>query len=358
MDPIELRLRNAPEVGARRMDGVAWTRIGFRETLAAIGAHPLWQQRHELPQGEGIGLALGMFPGGKQGTGAICRMDSDGGLTVISGYVDMTGTDTSIATIAAEVFGTSADMVRVVAADTSSAPHSGVSGGSMVTYCLGSAVVVAAREAREQALKVAAQELEIDEHDLEIVDSQVRPVGSPQLGLSLADLGAKTTGFGPYAPIEGHGRTVPPELAPSVAAALVHVRVDPDTGVVTMLHHVAAQDCGRAINPALVQGQMRGGAAQSIGIALYEDLAHDESGELVAGSFLSYALPRSETVPPIETILVEVPSPHGPLGARGIGESAMVPGAAAVANAVAAATGRRFRNLPITPRRVWEALSG
>jgi CO/xanthine dehydrogenase Mo-binding subunit len=164
------------------------------------------------------------------------------------------------------------------------------------------------------------------------------------------------TGFGPYAPIEGHGRAVPPELAPSVAAAVAHVRVDPDTGIVELLHHVAAQDCGRAINPALVEGQMRGGAAQSIGIALYEDLAYDAHGQLLAGSFLSYAMPRAELLPPIETILVEVPSPHGPLGARGVGESAMVPGAAAVANAVHAATGKRFRNLPMTSARVWQAL--
>ena len=357
MDPFELRLRNAPEPGSRRIDGLPWPPIGFRETLEALRAHPLWGQRQQLPPGEGVGLALGMFPGAKQGAGAICRMDSDGGLTVISGYVDMTGTDTSIATIAAEVFGTTSDMVRVTGGDTNSAPHAGVSGGSMVTYCLGSAVAVAAKEARGQVLEVAAQELEIDEADLEIAEGQVRPLGSPDRGLTLAQIGAKVTGFGPYAPVEGHGRAVPPDLAPSVAAALSHVRVDPDTGIVELVRHVAAQDCGRAINPALVEGQMRGGAAQAIGIALYEDLAYDERGQLIAGSYLSYALPRSGTVPPIETILVEVPSPHGPLGARGIGESAMAPGAAAVANGVAAATGRRFRNLPMTAARVWEELA-
>jgi CO/xanthine dehydrogenase Mo-binding subunit len=357
IDPVELRLRNAPEPGARRIDGQPWTTLGFRETIEALRAHPLWEQRHELPANEGIGLSLGMFPGAKQGAGAICRMDSDGGLTIISGYVDMTGTDTSMATIAAEVFGVSAEMVRVSANDTSSAPHAGVSGGSMVTYCLGSAVAVAAQEAKEQVLRVAARELEIDEDDLEIVGGEVRPLGSPDRGIPLATLGEKVTGFGPYAPVEGHGSAVPPELAPSVAAALAHVRIDPDTGEVELLRYVAAQDCGRAINPALVEGQMRGGAAQSIGIALYEDLMHDEHGQLLAGSFMTYAMPRSEALPPIETIVVEVPSPYGPLGARGIGESAMAAGAAAVANAVAAATGSRFRTLPITPTRLWHALS-
>jgi CO/xanthine dehydrogenase Mo-binding subunit len=356
IDPIELRLRNAPEPGMPRLDGVPWPKIGFRETLESLGAHPLWQRRDQLPDNEGVGLAIGMFPGAKQGAGAICRMDSDGGLTVISGYVDMTGTDTAIAAIAAEVFGVSPDRVRVSMDDTSSAPHAGVSGGSMVTYCLGGAVAAAAREARRQTLEVAAQELEIDEADLEIKEGEVRPLGSPHRGISLAEIGAKVTGFGPYAPIEGHGRIVPPELAPSVAGALAHVRVDPDTGAVNVLCYVAAQDCGRAINPALVQGQMRGGAAQAIGMALYEDLAHDEHGELIAGSFLSYAIPRSSSLPAIEAIIVEVPSPHGPLGARGVGESAMAPGAGAVANAIAAAVGRRFRSLPITSARVWEAL--
>ena len=246
-------------------------------------------------------------------------------------------------------------MVRVVAEDTGSAPHAGVSGGSMVTYCLGNAVTVAARDAREQVLRVAARELEIDEADLEIVDAHVRPLGSPQSAISLADIGAKVTGFGPYAPVEGHGSAVPPELAPSMAAAVVRVRVDGDTGEVKILEYVAAQDCGRAINPALVEGQMRGGAAQSIGIALYEDLEHDDAGQLLTGSFMTYAMPRAENLPPIETILVQVPSPYGPLGARGIGESAMAPGAAAVVNAVAAASGRRLRELPMTPARVWNA---
>jgi len=292
VDPVTVRLRNAPETGAKRMDGIGWPPIGFRETLTAVAEHPLWAARADVAPGEGVGLALGMFPGAKQGAGAVCRMDADGGLTVVSGYVDMTGTDTTIATIAAEVFGISSEMVRVVAGDTSGAPQAGVSGGSMVTYCLGSAVAVAATDARQQVLKVAAQELEIDEADLEIVNAEVRPLGSPHKAISLAAIGAKVTGFGPYAPVEGHGSSVPPELAPSVAAALVRVRVDRDTGETQILEYVAAQDCGRAINPALVEGQMRGGAAQSVGIALYEDLAHDDAGQLVAGTFMSYALPR------------------------------------------------------------------
>jgi CO/xanthine dehydrogenase Mo-binding subunit len=136
------------------------------------------------------------------------------------------------------------------------------------------------------------------------------------------------------------------------------VRVDEATGRVQVLEVVVAQDVGRALNPALVEGQMRGGVAQGIGWALLEELVHDERGQLVTGSFMSYAVPSAGDVPPIETIIVEVPAPEGPFGARGVGEAPVVPTAAAVANAITAATGWRPRELPMTPRRVWAALGG
>jgi CO/xanthine dehydrogenase Mo-binding subunit len=199
--------------------------------------------------------------------------------------------------------------------------------------------------------------MEIDPADLEIVDGMVRPVGAPALGIALSSLAAKTGGFGArYAPVTGSATALPPELAPSACVNIVHVRVDPDTGTVEVLGHVAVQDVGHAINPALCEGQMRGGAAQGIGWALYEQLLHDEGGHLLTGSFLNYAIPRSEHVAPIETIIVEVPAAHGPLGAKGIGESAVVPGAGAVANAIKAAAGVRMHELPMTAARVWRMM--
>jgi CO/xanthine dehydrogenase Mo-binding subunit len=117
-----------------------------------------------------------------------------------------------------------------------------------------------------------------------------------------------------------------------------------------------AQDVGRALNPALVEGQMRGGTTQGIGWALFEELSHDVSGRLETGSFLDYAIPAAEHVPEIDTLIVEVPAPDGPFGAKGIGEAPVVPAAAAIANAVAAAAGVRIHELPMTPPRVWAAL--
>ena len=141
-----------------------------------------------------------------------------------------------------------------------------------------------------------------------------------------------------------------------MAAHLAHVRVDRDTGEVAVLRWVVAQDVGRALNPALCEGQMRGGVTQGIGWALLEELLVDEEGQALTGSFMDYAIPRAARVPEIETILVEVPAPHGPLGAKGIGEAPVVAAPAAVANAIAAATGVRMRRLPMTAPRVWAAL--
>ena len=359
IDPLALRRANLAAEGDVRLDGTPWPRLGAGEVLETARNHPLWRRRDELPPGEGVGLALGLFPGARMGASARCRFDPDGGFTVVTGYVDMTGTDTAMAQIAADAIGVDADAVRVVMDDTASAPPSGVSGGSMVTYCLGSAVVAAATAARAQIVQLAALELEADESDLAIAGGVVFPVGGgPERGLPLIKLAQKLSGFAsPYPPVEGHGNAVPPELAPSAAVAIVRVRVDFDTGRVDVLEWTAIQDAGRAINPALCEGQMRGGAVQSLGFALFEELTVGEEGELLSASFLNYALPRSDRVPPIECVIVEVPSPHGPVGAKGIGESAVVPGAAAIANGIARAAGVRLRRMPMTPRRVWDALA-
>jgi CO/xanthine dehydrogenase Mo-binding subunit len=158
------------------------------------------------------------------------------------------------------------------------------------------------------------------------------------------------------APIEAHGTAEEPSLAPSVAGHVVRVRVDRDTGAIEVLADHVVQDVGRVLNPALVAGQQHGAAAQGVGWATLEELIHDGNGQLVSGTFLDYALPRAGDVGRLETTSVEVPAPDGPLGAKGIGEAPVIPGPAAVANAVAAATGVRLRDLPMGRRRAWEAL--
>ena len=302
-------------------------------------------------------MAAGHWPGGNEPAAAVCRVDADGTMTVVTSAADMSGVNSGFAVIAAAAFGLSPDKVRVVTADTSSGPYSGASGGSKITYTVGTAVLRAAESARQKVLAAASQELEIAPDDLEVVDGVVRAVGAPDRSITVEELAQKALRFGGrYEPIEGHGGSAQTTGAPSVAAHLSHVRVDRETGEVTLLRHVIAQDVGRALNPALVEGQMRGGAAQGMGWALFEELGHDEDGRLLTGSFLDYAIPTAERVPEIETLIVEVPAPDGPFGAKGIGEAPVVGAPAAIANAVAAAGGTRLYELPMTPPRVWKAL--
>jgi CO/xanthine dehydrogenase Mo-binding subunit len=358
LDPLELRLRNVAGEGDPAPSGQPFPVFGAQACLERVRDHPLWARRKELSEGEGIGVAIGWWPGGYEPAAAACRLDADGNLTVITGAADMTGVETGFAAISADAFGLDVSRVRVVNADTSSAPYAGTSGGSKVTYTVGRAVERAAIQARERLLKVAADELEISPQDLEIVDGAVQPMGVPAKAIRIDEIAPKILTFGSrHMPVEGHGRSAQPQ-APQAAAHLSHVRVDPDTGAVTLLRHVVAQDVGRALNPALVEGQMRGGATQGLGWALFEELAHDEHGQLTTGTFVDYAMPTAANTPPIDAEIVEVPVPDGPFGAKGVGEAPVVGVPGAVANAIAAATGGiRVTQLPMTPERVWRAVN-
>ena len=357
LDPIEMRLRNAVVEGDTAMSGNPFPTIGAVEVLERLQEHPLWAERDSLPDDEAVGMAAGYWPGGNEPAAAVCRVDADGTMTVVTSAVDMSGVSSGFAVIAAAAFGLSPDDVRVVTADTAAGPYAGASGGSKVTYTVGTAVLRAAESAREKLLAAASQELEIAPDDLEVVEGVVQARGAPDRSVTVEEIAKKALRFGGrYEPIEGHGGSAQTSGAPSVAAHLCHVRVDHETGEVTLLRHVIAQDVGRALNPALVEGQMRGGVVQGMGWALFEELDHDEDGRLLTGSFMDYAIPRAERVPEIDTLIVEVPAPDGPFGAKGIGEAPVVGAPAAVANAVSRAAGVRLYELPMTPPRVWQAL--
>jgi CO/xanthine dehydrogenase Mo-binding subunit len=356
IDPIALRQRNAVVPGDTMVDGEPWVRLGTPEVLAALADHPLWKKRHSLPKGEGVGVSVGVWPGGKEPAAAMCRLEGDGTVTIITGVVDMSGVGSGFATIAAETLGIHPSRINIVASDTSSAPRSPMSGGSVVTYSSGRAIQRSVEDLKTRLLKFASEELEIDPADLELRDGRVEPKGAPSKGVSITDLAEKLEGFGVTTePIEGHGTGLPPSLAPSVSGHLAHVRVDPETGEAKVLNFVIVQDVGRALNPALVEGQMRGGVVQGIGWALYESMTFDDQAQLMAGSFMDYAVPSAHNAPPIETVIVEVPAPDGPFGAKGIGEAPVCGSPAAVANAVKAAGGVRMHALPMTAGRIWAA---
>jgi CO/xanthine dehydrogenase Mo-binding subunit len=358
IDPIDFRAANLVTEGDLQANDTPWPPIGAIECLDRLRQNPAWGHRDRLPRGEGIGLAIGVWPGSMQPAAATCRLEPDGTLTVVTGAVDISGTASGFAIIAAEAFGIPVERITVITADTTTAPQSPPTNASSIIYASGRAVQEAAADARERLLAVAAGELEIDPEDLEIVEGVVRPKGSPQAGRTIGDLARDLSESfdAPWRPVEGHAAIAHTVVAPSAAAHLAHVRVDEETGQVELLSYVIAQDVGRALNPDLVEGQMQGGAAQSIGRALWEELVHDDRGQLLTGTFLDYAVPRATTLPPIETMIVEVPAPEGPFGAKGIGEAPILAGPAAIANAIAAATGVRLRELPMSPPRVWAAL--
>lgn len=358
LDPLAFRLHNAIAGGDPMPNGRPWPAIGLRACLEALA--PYWQAGPRTASAHGRvgrGLAIGGWFGGLEPAAASCRLNRDGSVTVIVGAVDISGAATGLAQLAAEVLGVDLGQVTVVVGDSDSAPQAGGSSGSKITYTVGRAVLRAAEDARSQILRVAAAELEAAPDDLEIVAGQVRVRGLPDKAISLAKVAALSTRYNSrYEPIFGRGASTTRQMAPGFAAHLVEVVADPETGEVRPTRYVAVQDVGRAINPAGIEGQMHGGATQGLGWGLYEQLVYDETGQLLSATLMDYALPTAEMVPPFETHIVEVPAPEGPLGARGVGEPPVIPGAAAVANAVRDALGVRLTDLPLTPERVWRAL--
>jgi CO/xanthine dehydrogenase Mo-binding subunit len=175
----------------------------------------------------------------------------------------------------------------------------------------------------------------------------------PDRSIKLATIGRRSNTFGsPIPPVLGASSLAFSVQAPAFAAELARLEIDPDTGQVTLHDFVVAQDVGRAINPLGIEGQMQGGAVQSLGFALSEGLLFDDQARLTNPSLLDYRKLTAADLPNIETLLIEVPAPEGPFGARGVGEPPIVPAPAAIANAIEDATGLRLLELPMTPERI------
>jgi CO/xanthine dehydrogenase Mo-binding subunit len=346
MDPIDLRLHNASREGDPTAEEHAWPRIAMVEVLEAARRHPLYTA--PVGPGEGVGVALGSWGGARSPAAAGCRVEPDGTLSILIGSPDISGSSTGLAMIAAEAFGVAPEKVRVEIGDTSYAPQGPMAAGSQVTYSVGGAVYEAALEARRQLLEIATEELEAAPEDLDIVDGRVTVKGVPERFVEITKLVAMSTEFmGRYRPVNATGRSAVQSASPSFTVHIARVRTDPETGAFQLTGYAAIQDVGRAINPPEAQAQVHGGAVQSLGRALGEALVYDSEGQLRSGSFLDYELPSADQLPVIDVELIEIPSPVGPLGAKGVGEPPAIPGPAALTNALARATGIRLRNVPV-----------
>ncbi len=356
MDPVEFRLHNASDEGDPQVNGVPWPRVGIKTVLETIRDHPLWKNR-SANSNRAVGMAIGGWPGGLEPCAANVKLNTDGSLVLQVGHSDITGTNTTFAMIVAEMFGTELENVKVQNGDTDTSPYAGMAGGSKTTFTVGPAVMKAAVAAREQVLAIAATELEASADDLEMVDGKVRVKGTER-ELSVAQIATMCMGFGArYEPVYGVGKSAHNDRAPGFSGQIAELEVDQDTGQVRITDYVSIQDVGKALNPAAVEGQMIGGAVQAMGFALYEEMTYGADGQLVSETLMDYGLPKAGQVPSMETILIEIPSRSGPFGAKGVGEPPIVPGAAAIANAVSAATGKRLTDMPLTPERVSKALN-
>jgi CO/xanthine dehydrogenase Mo-binding subunit len=363
LDSVEFRMRHLIQEGDPMVNGQPWQNNGAKQVLARIAEHPHWKSRKQwVTAGKngkrrGVGLALGGWLGGLQPTGATVRLNPDGTLAVLTGQVDIAGTNISLAQIAASAYGVDTDLVRITTGDTDVAPMTGLSAGSKTIYTVGAAVMQAAEDARRQTFEIAAAELEASVHDLELVDGKVTVRGAPSKGITLATIGKKGNLYmSKTPPVLGKANPAFTQQAPGFAAQLARLELDPDTGEVTLLDFVVVQDVGKAINPMGVAGQMQGGAVQSIGMALTEGLLFDDVGRLTNPSLLDYRKLTAADLPNLETIIVEVPAPAGPFGARGVGEPPIIPAPAAIANAIQNATGARLTELPMSPERIALAL--
>ncbi|MEZ0239194.1 MAG: xanthine dehydrogenase family protein molybdopterin-binding subunit, partial [Chloroflexota bacterium] len=278
LDPIEVRRRNLVHAGAQMVDGEeAWPAHGAAEVLDALAASPVWQGRETSVDGEGVGVAVAYWPGATNPAAAACKVSADGSVQVMTGVADMSGVAGGFQAIVADVLGIDPDLVQIVTLDSDAAPASPGSGGSTITYSAGRAIRQAAEEAGQRLLAAAALQLEIAVEDLELIDGSVRPRGTPEKAIPIAKLVRAHARAG-RAPIEGQGRSEQPSMAPSVSGHAVRVRVDRETGAVTVLEDHVVQDVGRVLNAALVEGQQHGAAAQIVGWSTLEQLVHDANG--------------------------------------------------------------------------------
>jgi xanthine dehydrogenase molybdenum-binding subunit len=356
MDPIEIRRRNATREGVQAPWGPRMQKVGYEELLDAAQSHPHYTAELPSPSGPlvyGRGFAGGGWGNAGLQSSAILSLNNDGTATLVTGSPDIGGSRTSCAMIAAEELGLQAADVRPSVADTDTIGYTDVTGGSRVTMATGLAVFEAAQDVKLQLRERAARMWECPEEGIVFEDGNaIRPNGE---SLSLAAITAKSGRTG--GPLVGRA-TVNANRAngPSFAGFLVDVEVDTETGKVGILRGTVFQDAGRAIHPAYVEGQMQGGSVQGIGWGLGEEYIYSEEGKLENASLLDYRIPTALDVPLIEAVIIECPNPAHPLGIRGVGEASIVPPPAAIANAVAAATGKRMPVLPLSPPRVHAAL--
>ena len=355
MDPVDFRLQNAAREGTQTAYGPKFGPVGLVETLDACKAHPHYSAPLGPNQGRGVASGFWFNIGGE--SCANLNVSEDGTVALMAGTPDIGGSRASLRQQAAEVLGIPLERIRPLIADTSSLGYTFLTGGSRATFATGMAVIEAAHDVVNQMRERAAKIWEIPVDAVVWEDGAAKPAGSnagdfePMSFADIAKVAGKSGG-----PLVGKAAINAQGAGPSFGTHLVDVEVDPDTGRVSVVRYTAFQDAGKAVNPDYVEGQIQGGAVQGIGWALNEEYIYGADGKLQNAGFLDYRIPVCSDVPMIDAVIVEVPNPNHPYGVRGVGETPIVPPMAAIANAVADATGIRFTALPMSPPRVLKRL--
>lgn len=322
-------------------------------------------------RGRGIGCnlyGLGFGFNRPDHSAAYIEVADDGTATILSGVSDIgQGSDTVLCQIAAEELGIPYEDVRIISSDTAVTPDALSSTASRQTYVSGMAVKKAAADAKQHLVKLAAELLQCSPEDIEIKKAIVTCKSEPNKTMPFAEvckqahlMGKQFIGFAWHDnftadvdPVTNQGDAYSSYI---YATQVADVEVDTETGEVTVLRVAAAHDCGQAINPQNVEQQIEGAVAQGVGYAIMEEIILKE-GKTMTPSFTKFLIPTSQDAPEVITYIVEDLEPKGPFGAKGVGEGAIIPTAAAIVNAVYDAIGVRITSLPITPEKVLAALA-
>jgi CO/xanthine dehydrogenase Mo-binding subunit len=328
-------------------------------------------KKAKLGDNRALGISCGFCPCGGFATSSVVKLNMDGTALVTTGAMDMgQGLRTVMTQITAEELGLRPDDVTVIIGDTDSTPFDVGIFGDRGSHTTGLAVNLAARDAKDQLLELAAEQMEVDVAELEIRDKKIFVKGQPDRFIHYHDVlgGGMYKKGGPVigkASINPSTRPIDPEIARGAASRMfstytfatniVEVEVDPETGEVKVIKAAGAQDCGTVINPDGVAGQMAGGMTIGFGYGLFEDMLIKD-GQVLNPSFLECRLATAADMPEIETATVENFDANGPFGAKGAGNSSVINFAAAISNAVCNAVGVRIKELPVSPAKILQGL--
>lgn len=380
MDTAEIRLRNVLEPNTRTVNDLRVTSYGYPDCIRKVMERSDWQNKHgKLPFGKGVGIAGSHYVSGAANSiiraklphsNVLLKLDIDAGVTIYTGTAEIgQGSDTVQCQIVAEELGVTLDRVRIVSADSDLTPMDLGSYSSRVTFMAGNACLQAAREMRSKVNRAASELLALPAESLVHRENKIFSADDPGKCVdfeeavihALGTQGGTLITKGSYTPpkeAQGgsyRGAGVGPSPAYSYSAQVAEVTVDPETGVVTVDRVVAAHDCGRALNPLTVEGQIEGSVSMGLGQAISEQVIFDQ-GLVLNPGLLEYKTPGILDSPKIEAIIVESAEAEGPYGAKECGEGSLAAVIPAVANAIYDAVGVRLTETPFTPEKILKAL--